>query len=68
MYKQDAHRSLDKNLDLKYIFANKKKRKISKDLSFSYNGDIFLIKDKPIYLRYKGVKVIGLWIQYRSRI
>ena len=31
---------------------------ISKDLSFSYKGEVYLIKDRPIYSRYKGVVVI----------
>jgi len=41
LYSEDAHRPLNEDLD--GIFAKKNKRKLSKDLTFQYNGILYQI-------------------------
>lgn len=76
---EDAHRPLNVHEDLKRIFSKKETRVISKDLTFQYQGTLYMIDTKtPNRLKHASVAVIhmkdepmrveynGLVLQYRK--
>ena len=72
--KEDRHRKMPSDEDLKNICSIKEIRKLSKDLSFQYKGTIYQIKEKkPHYsMKYSGVTIIDdgsgeIQIDYRGK-
>ena len=58
--KEDAHRPLAKGTDLQRIFARKTIRKLSKELSFSYEGVIYHLETQsPNRIRKTHVQIIS---------
>jgi hypothetical protein len=56
---EDAHRPLRKQDDLKRIFSRKEKRKLSKDLTFQYQGVLYMIQTStPNRMKYASVEVL----------
>lgn len=56
---EDVHRPLRAQDDLDRIFARKDQRKLSKDLSFQYQGILYLIQTKtPNRMRYANVDIL----------
>jgi hypothetical protein len=59
--RKDAHRAMRQKDDLERVFARRATRKLSKDLTFQYQGTLYLIETKtPNRLRYASVDV--LWM------
>jgi hypothetical protein len=56
---EDAHRPLRKQDDLRRIFSRKEKRKLSKDLTFQYQGVLYMIQTStPNRMRHASVAVL----------
>jgi len=76
---EDAHRSLSDHEDLKRIFSKRETRVLSKNLTFQYQGALYMIDTKtPNRLRHASVAIIhmrdepmyvehnGVRLQYRK--
>ena len=56
---EDAHRSLSKHENLKRIFSRRETRVLSKDLTFQYQGTLYMLITKtPNRLKHASVEVI----------
>jgi len=56
---EDAHRELNKGINLDRLFARRETRKLSKNLTFQYRGILYLIQTKtPNRLKHAKVEVL----------
>ncbi|GAB4229631.1 MAG: ISNCY family transposase [Chlamydiales bacterium] len=54
---EDAHRPLNKNIDLKMVFTTRETRKLSKNLTFQYEGILYQIDEAELVNRLRNQKV-----------
>ena len=70
---EDAHRPLRKQDDLRKIFSRKDQRKLSKDLTFQYQGTLYMVNtDTPNRLKYASIDILereneDIEIEYKGK-